>query len=61
MQPEPKVTQNEDQQQESPTEKDVESEMQSVPKVQQAQENKEPGRPKRAMKPPQRYMDYVKS
>ena len=38
--------------------------MQLVPKDQQSQENivnKEPGRLKRAMKPPQRYMDFVKS
>ena len=61
VQPEPEVAQNEDQQQEGQTEEDVESETQSGPNVQQAQENKEPGRPKRAMKPPQKYKDYVKS
>ena len=61
VQPEPEVAQNEDQQQEGQTEEDVESETQSGPNVQHAQENKEPGRPKRAMKPPQKYKDYVKS
>ena len=46
-------------------EDEVAGERQSVPIDQQAQEpesvvNKEPGRPKRAVKPPQRYTDYVK-
>ena len=64
--PEHETTQNENQQQGSRTEEEhnVANEMQLVPKDHQAQKhivNKEPGRPKRAMKPPQRYMDFVKT